>query len=163
MARKKSKKKGPAPGTPPAPRAAHSELVARHLRWGWWMLLAFLSLGLGLEALHGFKVDAYLGVDNATRRLMWTLAHTHGTLLGLVHLAFAVTLRLEESPREGSPLHLASRGLIVAGLLLPAGFFLGGLVFHEGDPGLGVLLVPLGGILLLASVFLVARHVSRGA
>jgi hypothetical protein len=29
-------------------------LAQRHLRFGWWTLLLFLTLGLVLEALHGF-------------------------------------------------------------------------------------------------------------
>jgi len=58
-----------------------SKLTSRHLLWGWWGLLVFLSLGIILEALHGFKVGAYLDVGNETRRLMWTLAHAHGTML----------------------------------------------------------------------------------
>ena len=64
----------------------------RHLRFGWWSLLGFLILGLALELLRGFKVGLYLDVPNETRRLMWTLAHAHGALLGLVHIAFAVSL-----------------------------------------------------------------------
>jgi hypothetical protein len=32
---------------------------------------------------------------------------------------------------------------------IPAGFFLGGAVVHGADPGLGILLVPLGALLLL--------------
>lgn len=147
-----------AKGKSTSPEGAHHAHVARHLRWGWWMLLVFLSLGLTLEALHGLKVDAYLGVANATRRLMWTLAHAHGTLLGLVHIAFAATLRLGE-PWPEATLERVSRGLILAGLLLPAGFFLGGVVFHEGDPGLGILLVPAGGLLLVATVFVIALRV----
>ncbi|HEY8174006.1 MAG TPA: hypothetical protein VIH21_13040, partial [Dehalococcoidia bacterium] len=61
------------------------DYARRHLRFGWWSLFVFATLGLTLEALHGFKVRAYLDVSNDTRRLMWTLAHAHGTLLGLVH------------------------------------------------------------------------------
>ena len=68
------------------------DLVHRHVRVGWLALLVFLAGGIALEALHGFKVDAYLGVDNETRKHLWTLAHAHGTLLGLVNLAFAWTL-----------------------------------------------------------------------
>src|SRR5688572_24062207 len=64
-------------------------VVRRHLRFGWFSLLVFLTLGLMLEALHGFKVQAYLNVMNETRRLMWTLAHAHGAMLGLAHLGFA--------------------------------------------------------------------------
>ena len=51
--------------------------------------MIFGALGLLLESLHGFKVRAYLDVTNETRRLMWTLAHAHGTVLGLGLLALA--------------------------------------------------------------------------
>jgi len=40
--------------------------------------------------------------------------------------------------------------------LMPAGFFLGGLFIYSGDPGLGILLVPAGGLLLVVAVFLTA-------
>jgi len=130
-------------------------LTKRHLRFGWWVLLVFLTMGLALEALHGFKVGLYLNVSNETRRLMWTLAHAHGTLLGLVNIAFALTVRLlpEWPARERG---VASLCLRSATLLLPAGFFLGGLFIYSGDPGLGILLVPVGGLLLVVSVFLTA-------
>ena len=64
----------------------------RHLRFGWWSLLLFATLGLVLESLQGFKVRAYLDVSNETRRLMWTLAHAHGTLGGLLHLGLAASV-----------------------------------------------------------------------
>jgi len=67
--------------------------VSRHLRFGWWSLLVFLTLGIALDAMHGFKLGWYLDTVNETRRLMFTLAHAHGTLLGLIHLGFAATLR----------------------------------------------------------------------
>jgi hypothetical protein len=132
-----------------------SGLVRRHLRAGWWSLLVFLTAGLVLEALHGFKVGEYLNVANETRRLMWTLAHAHGTLLGLVNLAFAGTLRLLPSWPE-SQRHFASASLLAATGLMPAGFFLGGLFFYSGDPGMGIVLVPLGGTLLFVAVLLTA-------
>ena len=132
------------------------DYARRHLRFGWWSLLVFATLGLTLEALHGFKVRAYLDVSNDTRRLMWTLAHAHGTLLGLVHVIFALMLRVapEMSPRN---VRATSSALIAASVLLPGGFFLGGVVFYSGDPGLGVILVPIGAGLLLWAVFQVAR------
>ena len=117
-------------------------LRARHLRIGWWSVLVFLSLGVGLEALHGWKVGWYLDVSNETRRLMFTLAHAHGTLLGLVHVVFGVSVAHLHGWGERAR-SAASRCLTLSGLLLPAGFFLGGLVTHAGDPGLGVLLVML--------------------
>lgn len=133
-------------------------LTQRHLRFGWWTLLLFLTLGLALETLHGFKIGAYVNVSSETRRLMWTLAHAHGTLLGLVNLAFAFTVaRAADWPAR--PRGVASACLRGSTLLLPAGFFLGGIFVHGGDPGIGILLVPVGGILLLASVFLCALGV----
>ena len=47
--------------------------------------------------------------------------------------------------------------LLSALILLPGGFFLGGLVIYSGDPGLGILLVPLGALFLLSGVFVTAR------
>jgi hypothetical protein len=135
-------------------------LSFRHLRVGWWSLLIFLTLGILLEGLHGFKLTWYLGVDAETRRFMWTLAHAHGTLLSLVHLGFASTLtRLPELARPA--MNWASLCLLGAGILMPTGFFLGGLVFYAGDPGLGILLVPPGGGLLLLAVLLIALAVTR--
>lgn len=132
-----------------------SVLTGRHLRIGWWTLLVFLTLGIVLEALHAFKIGGYLSVAHETRRLMWTLAHAHGTLLGLVNLAFASTLRF--LPHwSGRPRGLASATLIGATLLMPAGFFLGGVNPRAGDPGLGILLLPIGAVLLLIAVLLAA-------
>ena len=71
---------------------SNRELALLHLRGGWWMLLIFLSLGLVLETLHGFKVGFSHDLANETRRHLWTLAQAHGTLLALVNIA----LRLPE-------------------------------------------------------------------
>lgn len=127
----------------------------RHLRFGWWSLLVFAGLGLLLELFHGFKVGAYLDVANETRRLMWRLAHAHGTLFGAVHILFGLTLRGTDEGvfRNQRTISLALMG---ASVLLPAGFFLGGIHFYGGDPGLGVLLVPVGAVLLIAGLFLIA-------
>jgi hypothetical protein len=135
-----------------------ADVASRHLRFGWWMLLMFAALGLILESLQGFKVAAYLDVSNETRRTMWRLAHTHGTLLGAINILFALTLR---SSPTAVVAPWISMTLIAATLLLPLGFFLGGVVFYAGDPGLGVLLVPVGGVLLLVALFWIARS-SRG-
>jgi predicted GNAT family N-acyltransferase len=51
--------------------------------------------------------------------------------------------------------------LTAAIVLLPGGFFLGGLFVHGGDPGLGVLLVPVGAVCLFAAVLLTARGIGR--
>jgi hypothetical protein len=127
----------------------------RHLRLGWWWLLVFAGLGLILETLHGFKVGAYLNVSNETRRLMWRLAHAHGTLLGAVNILFGLTLRSGIGSTFRDP-RTISWSLISASTLLPVGFFLGGVQFYAGDPGLGVLVVPIGAVMLLAALFLIA-------
>ena len=131
------------------------DYVRRHLRLGWWWLLIFAALGLALEAFHGFKVSAYLDVSNETRRLMWRLAHVHGTLLGVIHILFGLTLKAMGEAPTGR-VRSTSLALQWAGSLLPAGFFLGGVQFYSGDPGLGVLLVPVGAVLLLFAVWQVA-------
>ena len=134
------------------------ELRRRHLRFGWWSLLIFLSLGIVLEAMHGFKIGWYLDVSSETRRLLWRLAHAHGVLLGLVHIAFGVTVTLLPASQSGRWQRTASSCLVAAGVLLPGGFLLGGLFIHDGDPGLGILLVPAGALLLWIAVYLTARR-----
>jgi hypothetical protein len=123
-------------------------------------LLLFLSLGIVLETLHGFKIGWYLDPAHQLRRLLWTLAHAHGTLLSLVHIAFAAGL-LQFGYWSERRLKLASFFLIDALLLLPLGFFLGGIGHSEVDPSPGVLLVPVGALLLLVAVALIAWSASK--
>lgn len=124
-------------------------------------MFGFGALGLVLELLHGFKLGAYLDAGNETRRLMWTLAHAHGTLLGLIHIAFAATLGLVSLADDKA--RLTSRTLVGASVLLPGGFFLGGVQFYAGDPGIGIVVVPAGAALLLTAAWTMARAVSRSA
>lgn len=122
-----------------------------HLAFAWLCLLAFVLLGIGLELLHAFKVGAYLDVQHTTRRMMWRLSHAHGTLLALLNIGFVLCLsRLPKWPTRGR--RLAGSCLRAATLLLPLGFFLGGLQVYDGDPGVGVWLAPLGGLLMVLGV-----------
>jgi hypothetical protein len=86
---------------------------------------------------------------------MWTLAHAHGVGLALIHVLFAVTL--PALPAQPARDRLVSRCLISASILLPGGFLAGGAIYYAGDPGPGILLVPVGAFLLITAVFLVAR------
>jgi hypothetical protein len=142
---------------PPSPNGPMTDAARWHLRFGWWSLLVFAGLGLTLEILHGFKVGAYLDVSNETRRLMWRLAHAHGALLGVIHIAYGLTIQ----SMPGLASQMSSRTLVGASTLLPAGFFLGGVSFYAGDPGLGVALVPVGAALLLLALFRIARALDR--
>jgi membrane protein DedA with SNARE-associated domain len=135
-----------------------SEPPNRNLRFGWWALLVFLSLGAALETLQGFKIGWYLDIGNETRRLMFTLAHAHGTLLAAVNIVAGLTARKV----DGFALRPSvSFALIWAAILLPVGFFLGGIVIYDGDPGLGVWLVPIGAILLFYGIARIALDLSR--
>jgi hypothetical protein len=116
-----------------------------------------VTLGLVLESLHAFKVGAYVDVDNETRRLMWRLAHAHGTLLALLHVAYALTVRA--FPACGKP--IASGALTAALVLIPGGFFAGGVSVHGGDPSPAVLLVPAGFVALIIALVVVARAASE--
>ena len=140
------------PGETPSEATSYTR---KHLRWGWWSLLVFLSAGVILETLHGFKVGAYLDVPNATRRLMWTLGHAHGTLLSLVHVAFAVTIP-HLPPGTFKKLKTISSCLIGSSLMMPGGFFLGGAVTYGGDPGFGIFLLPIGAFMLFIGVYVTA-------
>jgi len=134
------------------------QLADRNLRFGWWSLLVFLSLGAILETLHGFKIGWYADVGNETRRLMFTLAHAHGTLLALVNIVAGLSGRIVERFTLRPSVSFA---LIWAAILLPAGFFLGGIVIYDGDPGLGVWLVPVGAALLFYSIARIALDLSK--
>lgn len=127
-----------------------------HVRFGWWSFLVFATLGLALETFHGLKIALYMDGANATRRLMWTLAHAHGTLLSLVHVLFGLSAGVLIH-LEAQRLRFMGRCLTGATLLLPGGFFLAGVVVYSGDPGLSILIVPAGAVLLMTAVFLIAR------
>jgi hypothetical protein len=134
-----------------------ASLARKHLRIGYWSLAVFVVLGAVLETLHGFKSGFYLDVGNETRRLMWRLAHAHGTLLSLVHVGYGLTIRAVPSAERA----LASRSLTAALFLVPGGFFAGGLVVFGGDPSFGILLVPAGFVALLVGLVSTAHALRR--
>ena len=115
------------------------------LVWGWFLLSVFIPLGLTLEALHALRVPVYF--QSAMRREMWTLAHAHGNLLGLLCLVFAALA--ERALPEERVRSSVSLWLRLGAVAMPLGFFLGGVLNQEGDPSLGILLVPVGGSMLL--------------
>lgn len=123
------------------------------LRAGFWALLLFSGLGLLLEGLHAFKLGLYLDVTNETRRLLWRLGHAHGTLLGLVNIAYALAARAWPKLED----RLAARALLTALWLMPLGFLLGGAFARSGDPGASVGLAVAGGLALLVGLLQVVR------
>jgi hypothetical protein len=132
---------GPAPGT--APDVA----VRRTLTTGFWLLAVAIPFGVTLEALHGFKVGLYL--QSEMRRELWRLAHAHGTLLGILCLVFAA---LAERHVNSKVRAAVATQLMAGAISMPLGFFLGGILNSEGDPSLGIALVPLGAVLLVMAL-----------
>jgi hypothetical protein len=132
-----------------------SDEARRCRRFAWTSLAVWALFGLALEAAHGFKLAAYL--DDSLRHTVLRLAHAHGVVLALVVLAFAASLSSSESDSEAIRAARRTGLLLRAGaLLVPLGFALGGIAPHEGDPGWPVVLVPVGGLLLVAGLIGVA-------
>lgn len=130
----------------------------RHVRLGWAAIAVFMTLGVLLEAFHAFKAGWYLEEQYEARRLLFTLAHAHGTLLGLVNIAFGLTVGRELA---GRAIGTASRLLASGTVLLPAGFFLGGVYLYGSDPGLGALLAPVGAVAVLVAAALAALPAAK--
>lgn len=131
-----------------------TDLETRHLRAGWWGLAIFVVLGAVLEGLHALKSPVFVDAGRETTRMMLRLAHSHGTLVAIVNILYALTLRARPSAGERP---FASASLLAALILLPGGFFLGAFFAHGGDPGLGIVLVPVGALAVTLGAGLVAR------
>ena len=133
------------------------DILHRTRRFGWWSLFAWLTLGLVLETMHGFKVGWHLDVGQEARRLLLTLAHAHGTLLALVQLAYAATVAPGADGAVAAAVARGARCLRWAAVLMPLGFLLGGVQAMGADPGVGIALVPVGAVFLLVGVATAAR------
>ena len=125
----------------------------RNLRAGWWTLLVFVCLGILLEIGLGFRGHFYMDVSQQTRRLMWRLAHAHGTLLAMLNITYGLI-----AAQSSSSSQFGSRALLAASWLIPSGFFLAGLFAYQSTPGLATLLIPSGAGLLAIGIFLAARN-----
>src|SRR4051812_24856301 len=119
--------------------------VATLVRQGWISLFFWIAFGLLIEAFIGFRIPALL--DDPVRRELFRLAHAHGTLLSVVLIAGAICARLGLIRFD----RIGSVGLRSAAVLMPLGFLLGGLWHLKGEPGFGIVLVPMGALLLLAT------------
>lgn len=138
---------------PMRPASSSGDAVHTCLAVGWTLVAVFLVVGLALEAFHLIKLPAY--VDVRVRREMWTLAHAHGTLLGVVAVLFGVSAeRLLPDPSTRAT---AARLVTWGAILVPLGFFGGGIANAEGDPSLAIVLVPVGALLALAGLLLLVR------
>ena len=131
------------------------EYFRRHMQFGWVSLLCFLSLGIFLETLWALRVDWFVNDIWYMRRLVWRLGHAHGTLFAMLHVLYAFTIRAYPGCLAGKR-RLSSPCFIGASILMPGGFFLGGMFLYGqgGDPGVGIFLVPVGAVCLFVAVLL---------
>ena len=125
------------------------------IRQGWISLALWITFGVLLEGLIGFRTPSYL--DDGVRREMFRMAHAHGTLLNLILTGAAICARLDMI-RLG---RMTSLGLCTAAILLPAGFLFGGLWHFKDEPGPAILLVPIGAIVLLATTIYISLTLPR--
>jgi hypothetical protein len=142
-------------GFPSASMSSPSHPGAGLVRQGWISLALWIAFGILIEGFSAFRSPAYL--DDGVRREMFRLAHAHGTLLNLVLLGAAICARLDLI-RLG---RMTSLGLCAAVVLLPAGFLFSGLWHYKDEPGLAILLVPVGAVLLLATVIYISLTLPR--
>lgn len=110
---------------------------------GWIGIAIWMTFGLLLEGLLGYKIPAYLG--DVQRRELFQLAHAHGTLLSVVLLIAALCAKslAVEIPR------LAQLALRLGTVLMPLGFLFAGLSHPEGDPGIAIWIVPFAALLVI--------------
>jgi len=126
--------------TPEAPQPVN---ISGLLLQAWLSIAVWMSFGLLLESLIGYRVPAYLRDD--LRREIFRLAHTHGALLNIVLLGAALAI----DRRLVCPSKAGLWSLRIGAILMPVGFLLGGIWHTESEPGIGVWLAPLGGVLVI--------------
>ncbi len=123
--------------------------TASMLRQGWISIAVWMAVGLLLEGLLGYKAPSYL--NDLQRRELFRLAHSHGTLLGVMLVAAALTAQ-----RFAAPPQMAQWALRIGAVMMPVGFLLAGIWHPEGDPGLAIWLVPPGALLVIFGVIALA-------
>ncbi len=109
-------------------------------------LAVWMTFGLLLEGLLGYKIPAYLN-DNL-RRELFRLAHTHGALLSIVLIVITVCANAGFI----RPNTYAENALRIGSVMMPLGFLLGGIWHFESDPGYLILLAPLGGVIMIFGI-----------
>ncbi|HEX8088130.1 MAG TPA: hypothetical protein VF762_04715 [Blastocatellia bacterium] len=139
------------------PATEQSASFSRMMFQGWVSIAVWMSAGLLLEGLLGYKIPSYL--NDVQRRELFRLAHTHGTFLGLVLIAAALCMH------RGAPLpRAASLSLSIGSVLMPLGFLLAGIWHPEGDPGPAIWLVPPSALLIIfGAIAFALAHSKRAA
>lgn len=139
-----------------SPQPAAQSLAGRMMVVGWVSIAFWMSVGLLLEGLLGYKIPAYL--NDLQRRELFRLAHTHGNLLGLILVVASLCISRSANP----PPRAAQIALIAGSILMPLGFFFAGIWHPEGDPGIAIWLVPPGALLVIFGAITLALVCFKG-
>lgn len=113
-------------------------LTRRHQRFGWTVLFFSFLFGATIEGLLGLKSTL---IYDPLRHDLWSLAHFHGAFFGLMNLLYPII-----AARHART--WTSAVLMIGSAVLPLGFLLGGIAHPEGDPSAGILLAPIGAVLV---------------
>ena len=97
------------------------------------------------------KTSGYM--DNPLRQNFFRAGHAHAGVIVILSLLCQVLADAATLPAW--LLWIARIAVPLAAILIPAGFFLGGVSHSEGDPSPGVLLVPVGALLLFVAIWLI--------
>ena len=119
-------------------------------RQGWIGIAFWMSFGLLVEGLIGFRAPVYL--QDPVRRELFRLAHTHGTVLSMLLLIVVVYL----AKNFIVPPLAALWSLRIGTILMPVGFLLGGIWHYESDPGTLIFFAPVGGLMIILGVLAIA-------
>ena len=130
--------------------AADEKIFLGLSRQGWIGIAVWMSFGLLIEGLIGFRAPVYL--QDPVRRELFRLAHTHGTVLSILLLIFVLYL----AKNYVNPPVAAIWSLRIGTVLMPLGFLLGGIWHYESDPGIMIFLAPLGGLMIIFGVIAIA-------
>ncbi|MEP7075006.1 MAG: hypothetical protein ABI878_04280 [Acidobacteriota bacterium] len=124
-------------------------------RQGWIGVAFWMSFGLLIEGLIGFRSPSYL--SDPVRRELFRLAHTHGTVLSILLLIVFVYLAKNFIARPVA----AIWSLRIGTVLMPVGFLLGGIWHYESDPGVMIFIAPVGGLMVIFGVIAIAVSTFR--
>ena len=104
--------------------------------------------GVSLLSMIVGEAPGYL--DNPVRQDLWRAGHAHAGVMLI--LALVILRYVDETSLTGRWLWIARHGVPLAAILMPAGFFLSVLMPEATEPNALIVLVPLGGLFLVAGV-----------
>jgi len=124
----------------------NAALVSGLLRQAWIGLAFWMSFGLLLEGLIGYRIPDYL--SDPQRRELFRLAHAHGGVLSIILLASALGIGYGMT----QPARMTLWALRVGVVVMPVAFLVAGIWHYSNDPGLAIWLVPPAALLVIFGI-----------